>query len=174
MQLDLESIESIEQAAAAVTKLLPEGLHALIGNAGANDQPKATFENLFVSSVHSSLKKTLLANDHIHRDLKLFSEELNLEIINNTVLIRAFLPLIRKSKAGKLIFISSILGSVELAAGMPTLNDAYAVSRAALNMLIRKWGGALKGEGIATAIIHPGKLNLSYLLPPTLEFSNAS
>jgi NAD(P)-dependent dehydrogenase (short-subunit alcohol dehydrogenase family) len=41
---------------------------------------------------------------------------------------------------------------------MPFLNDAYSVSRAALNMLIRKWGGALKLEGIATAVIHPGEI----------------
>lgn len=91
------------------------------------------------------------------RDLKLFSEELNLELINNTILIRSFLPLIRQGNPGKFIFMSSIIGSVELAAGMPMLNDAYAVSRAALNMLVRKWGAALKFEGIATAVIHPGK-----------------
>lgn len=92
------------------------------------------------------------------RDLKLFAEELNLEIVNNTILIRAFLPLIRQGKPGKLIFMSSVIGSVELAATMPMLNDAYAVSRAALNMLVRKWGAALKFEGIATAVIHPGEI----------------
>jgi NAD(P)-dependent dehydrogenase (short-subunit alcohol dehydrogenase family) len=90
----------------------------------------------------------------------LFADELNFEIINNTILIRSFLPLIRLGKAKKFIFISSSLGSIELAGSMPTLNDAYSVSRAALNMLIRKWGAALKFEGITTAVIHPGK-NLS-------------
>jgi NAD(P)-dependent dehydrogenase (short-subunit alcohol dehydrogenase family) len=100
----------------------------------------------------------------VNRDLKLFSEELNLEIINNTILIRAVLPLIRIGKPGKIIFISSIIGSVELAAGMPQLNDAYAVSRAALNMLVRKWGAALKFEGISTAVIHPGRFRSFRLL----------
>ncbi|CZR58536.1 uncharacterized protein PAC_08428 [Phialocephala subalpina] len=135
LQLDLASAESIKKAAEEAAKLLPDGLDCLVGNAGANDQPVATFENL---------------------DLKLFSEELNLELINNTILIRSFLPLIRQGNPGKFIFMSSIIGSVELAAGMPMLNDAYAVSRAALNMLVRKWGAALKFEGIATAVIHPG------------------
>jgi NAD(P)-dependent dehydrogenase (short-subunit alcohol dehydrogenase family) len=97
-----------------------------------------------------------LLTNILYRDLKLFAEELNLEIINNTILIRSFLPLIRKTK-GKLIFMSSVLGSVELAAELPMLNDAYAVTRAALNMLIRKWGAALRLEGITTAVIHPGK-----------------
>ena len=87
----------------------------------------------------------------------MFLGELNFEIINNTILIRAFLPLIRKEKPGKLIFMSSIIGSVELAASMPMLANAYSVSRAALNMLIRKWGAALKFEGIATAVVHPGE-----------------
>jgi NAD(P)-dependent dehydrogenase (short-subunit alcohol dehydrogenase family) len=48
LQLDLGSPESIENAAAEATKLLPEGLDVLVGNAGANDQPKPTFEELFV------------------------------------------------------------------------------------------------------------------------------
>ena len=48
MQLDLGSPESIENAAAEATKLLPDGLDILVGNAGANDQPKPTFEELFV------------------------------------------------------------------------------------------------------------------------------
>jgi len=135
LELDLSNPESIEKAAEEAKRLLPDGLDTLIGNAGTNDQPKPTFEQL---------------------DLKLFADELNLEVINNTILIRSFLPLIRKGKPGRLIFISSVIGSVELAATMPMLNDAYAVTRAALNMLIRKWGTALKFEGIATAIVHPG------------------
>jgi len=154
LQLDLANSESIEKAAVEATNLLPEGLDTLVGNAGANDQPIPTFEQLSVSSEN----RTHALADILCRDLKLFAEELNLEIINNTILIRAFLPLIRKGKPGKIIFMSSIIGSVELGAGMPFLNDAYAVSRAALNMLLRKWGAELKFEGIATAVIHPGKI----------------
>jgi len=99
----------------------------------------------------------------IHRDPKLFADEINFEVVNNIILIRSFLPLIRKGKPGRLIFMSSIIGSVELAAGMPMLADAYSVSRAALNMLIRKWGAALKFEEIATAIIHPGEYFFNFI-----------
>ena len=95
----------------------------------------------------------------LYRDLGLFADELSFEIINNTIAIRSFLPLIRSGKPGKIIAMSSVIGSLELAAGMPALADAYSVSRAALNMLIRKWGGVLKMEGIATACIHPGRQN---------------
>ena len=51
MQLDLADIESIQRAASEVEKLLPEGLDVLVGNAGANDQPIPTFENLFVVAI---------------------------------------------------------------------------------------------------------------------------
>jgi short-subunit dehydrogenase len=51
VQLNLANIESIERAASEVEKLLPEGLDVLVGNAGANDQPIPTFENLFVVAI---------------------------------------------------------------------------------------------------------------------------
>ncbi|WYZ38082.1 hypothetical protein EsH8_II_001588 [Colletotrichum jinshuiense] len=131
VQLDIADPASIEKAATEVAKLLPNGLDTLVSNAGVNLQPKAT-------------------------DLGLLSTELEVEIIGNTRLVRAFLPLIQKGKDKKLIFISSALGSIELAASSPNLNATYAVSRAALNMLVRKWGGALQLQGITTALIHPG------------------
>jgi len=71
-------------------------------------------------------------------------------------LLRAFLPLIRQGQGKKILAISSIIGSIEQSINLPGLNDQYSVTRAALNMLIRKWGGVLKNEGIATATIHPG------------------
>jgi NAD(P)-dependent dehydrogenase (short-subunit alcohol dehydrogenase family) len=54
LQLDLASPESIRKAAEETTKLLPDGLDALVGNAGANDQPKPTFEDLYVLPSNSS------------------------------------------------------------------------------------------------------------------------
>ncbi|KAH9204931.1 hypothetical protein DL95DRAFT_417848 [Leptodontidium sp. 2 PMI_412] len=135
VQLDIADPASIEKAAVDVAKLVPEGLDTLISNAGVNFQPKATLEEA---------------------DLTLFSSELEVEIVGNTRLIRAFLPLIQKGKGKKLIFVTSGLGSIELAASSPNLNATYSVSRAALNMLVRKWGGALRFQGITTALIHPG------------------
>lgn len=75
-------------------------------------------------------------------------------------LLRAFLPLIRKGEGKKIMAISSVLGSIEQSVNLPGLADQYSVTRAALNMLIRKWGGVLKGEGITTVTIHPGKIFL--------------
>lgn len=74
-------------------------------------------------------------------------------------LLRSYLPLIKKGEQKKILVISSVLGSIDRAAYMPGLADAYSISRAALNMLVRKWGGALKGEGVTTAVIHPGEIS---------------
>jgi NAD(P)-dependent dehydrogenase (short-subunit alcohol dehydrogenase family) len=39
---------------------------------------------------------------------------------------------------------------------LPGLSNAYSVSKAALNMLGRKWSAELKPEGIAVFMLHPG------------------
>ncbi|KAH9204058.1 hypothetical protein DL95DRAFT_471830 [Leptodontidium sp. 2 PMI_412] len=106
VQLDIADPASIEKAALEVAKLVPDGLDTLVSNAGVNFQPKASLEEA---------------------DLGLFLSELEVEIIGNTRLIRAFLPLIQKAKAKakKLIFVTSGLGSIELAASSPNLNATY-------------------------------------------------
>jgi len=85
-----------------------------------------------------------------------FDKELHVMVSGTLGLLRAFLPLIRQGQGKKILAISSIIGSIEQSINLPGLNDQYSVTRAALNMLIRKWGGVLKNEGIATATIHPG------------------
>jgi len=90
------------------------------------------------------------------RDLAEFDKEFHLMVTGTLGLLRAFLPLIRQGQGKKILVISSILGSINQSANLPGLNDQYSVTRAALNMLIRKWGSVLKNEGIATASIHPG------------------
>ena len=57
MQLDLASAESISKAAEEAAKLLPDGLDTLLGNAGTNDQPDETFENLFVVPLNIDHRK---------------------------------------------------------------------------------------------------------------------
>ncbi|PMD63080.1 putative short-chain dehydrogenases/reductase [Hyaloscypha bicolor E] len=68
--------------------------------------------------------------------------------------------------------VTSLLGSIELAEGMPGLNDSYCVSRAAPNMLIRKWGGALSHEGTTTALVHPGWVPMTEIGAEIEEWMN--
>jgi NAD(P)-dependent dehydrogenase (short-subunit alcohol dehydrogenase family) len=90
------------------------------------------------------------------RDLALFDEELHFMVTATLGVIRSFLPLIRQGQEKKILVVTSVLGSIDQSVNLPGLDDSYSVARASLNMLIRKWGGVLKSEGITTAVIHPG------------------
>ena len=69
---------------------------------------------------------------------------------------RAFLPLIKKSELKRIIFVSTILASSQITFLMANQFNAYSVAKAALNMLVRKWGATLKYDNVITAAIHPG------------------
>lgn len=95
-------------------------------------------------------------------------------MVTGTVqVLTGFLPLISKSSIKKILVLSSLFGSVELAADLP-LAIGYSMARASLNMYVarvltclastngsensavRKWSGVLKKDGITIALIHPG------------------
>lgn len=133
--LDTSKPEQITQAAKEVEKLTPNGLDYLVNNAGISLQPLATFEELKID---------------------LFAEELLFNTVPILNLLREFKPLIAKSATKKVVTITSELGSIELGGGRPDLANAYSVGKAALNMLIRKWGASHHPEGIINVLIHPG------------------
>ena len=68
------------------------------------------------------------------RDLAKLTEDMDFTIKAPMLLVRAFLPLIRKSEVKRIIVITSGLGSVQNAAYTPNCANGYSVSRAALNM----------------------------------------
>ncbi|PPQ95079.1 hypothetical protein CVT25_002602 [Psilocybe cyanescens] len=135
IELDVESPSSIEKAVAEVTPLLPNGLDYLINNAGKNPQPSAKFEDL---------------------DLDLFADEVTFNTVVPLRVSRAFLPLVKKSEAKKLIFVSSVLASSHITSLMVNQMNSYTIGKAGLNMLAKKWGASLKSDGVCTAAIHPG------------------
>ncbi|KAK0629701.1 putative short-chain dehydrogenases/reductase [Bombardia bombarda] len=138
LDLDVTDQRSIDTAAADVTLILPDGLDNLISNAGVNDQALVGFEDVNIDE---------------------FRQEIDFNLTATIRLLRAFLPIIRRGKKGgprKIMQLSSVLGSIEIAASSPGLASTYSVGKAALNMLIRKWGASLKQEDIITFVIHPG------------------
>ncbi|KAF7563370.1 hypothetical protein G7046_g708 [Stylonectria norvegica] len=135
VDLDVTKPESIKAAAAKTAELLPNGLDNLISNAGVSFNALKTFEEL---------------------DVEELTSEVNFSITAPLLLVREFLPQIRKSEGKKILVVSSTLGSIQVASQLPNLANGYSIARAALNMLARKWSPVLKGEGIAMNIIHPG------------------
>ncbi|KAF8870374.1 hypothetical protein BD779DRAFT_1455550 [Infundibulicybe gibba] len=134
-QFDIADPESIKRGATEATALLPNGLDYFIHNAGVNFQPLTPFREI---------------------DFELFAEEVYHSTVVPVQIGNALLPLIRKSTAKKFAIITSHLGSLAISPQSVDLADVYSVSKAALNMLARKWGATLKAEGITTILIHPG------------------
>ncbi|KAJ4854926.1 short chain dehydrogenase domain-containing protein [Trichoderma breve] len=91
-----------------------------------------------------------------YSDIKEFIDEVNFNLTATLLLLREFIPLVRKSVAKRVLVISSVLGSTELGASMPNLQNAYSTAKAALNMMVRKWSAVLKDQGITTVLLHPG------------------
>ncbi|KAF9562040.1 NAD(P)-binding protein [Agrocybe pediades] len=133
--LDITSQQSVDEAVAKITPLLPNGLDYLVNNAGQNPQPTTTFEDA---------------------DLDLFAEEMTLSTVAPLRVSRAFLPLIKQSQLKRIIFLSSVTASSQISYQMVGQYNTYSVAKAALNMLARKWGASLRFQGVITAAIHPG------------------
>lgn len=67
-------------------------------------------------------------------DIEDFKAEVNFNIITPLLLLREFVPLVRKSQSKKVLVITSTLGSLDYAQYVPNLANGYSVSKAALNM----------------------------------------
>lgn len=74
----------------------------------------------------------------------------------------AFLPLLKKGSAKKVITISSGAGDTELTltAGLTT-QPAYSVAKAAANMVVAKFAAELKSEGFVFLALSPGVVDVS-------------
>jgi NAD(P)-dependent dehydrogenase (short-subunit alcohol dehydrogenase family) len=130
LPLDVASDESV--AAAAHT--LSGRLDVIINNAGV--MPERGDENL-----------TSIDFDH-------FRNAFEINVLGCARVIRSFLPHLRRSNRPRILNLSSGLGSI-------TERDnfgyyAYAVSKAALNMLTRSLAFELAPEGITIVAISPG------------------
>ncbi|KAH8807820.1 putative short-chain dehydrogenase [Xylogone sp. PMI_703] len=136
IDLDVTKVESIRNAAEQAAKVLPGGLDNLISNAGVSESGALkTFDELEV--------------DELDR-------EVNFAISTLLLVVRGFLPLVKKSKAKRILVVTSVVGSLTIAPNILNLGIGYGVARAALNMLARKWSAPLKTDGVAIGLVHPG------------------
>ncbi len=138
VQLDVTDAASIKAAAAAVEKAHGGVLDILVNNAG-------------VSNFATPLTVT--------------SEELRsvyeVNVVGVIAVTQAFLPLLRKSDQGRIVNLSSILGSLAEHADphsgiYPWHPIAYDASKAALNMFTVELAQELKDTPIKVNSAHPG------------------
>jgi NAD(P)-dependent dehydrogenase (short-subunit alcohol dehydrogenase family) len=132
LALDVADASSIQNAAAEVARRYGY-LDVLVNNAGVNYDTWETVEN---ADINGTVVETITTN-----------------LLGPWRMCQAFLPLLRKSRAGRIVNVSSESGSItEMGAGPP----AYQVSKAALNALTRTLAGELRGTQILVNAVCPG------------------
>jgi NAD(P)-dependent dehydrogenase (short-subunit alcohol dehydrogenase family) len=130
--LDVASASSIQKAAAQVASRYSY-LDVLVNNAGINYD---TWETAGKADIDGTVMETITTN-----------------LLGPWRVCQAFLPLLRKSRAGRIVNVSSESGSLsEMGAGPP----AYQVTKAALNALTRTLAGELHGTRILVNAVCPG------------------
>ena len=142
VKLDVTRQNDIDTAAAMVETEFGK-LDVLVNNAGVMIE-KGWTKNTTSETTMENLRATFEAN--------LFAV---------FALTKALLPALKKSEAGRIVNVSSILGSVSLQAtkGSPTYSTklfAYNASKAALNVLTISLAHELQGTKIKVNSAHPG------------------
>ena len=126
--LDLRDFEAIDQLGAALYQRFGR-LDVLVGNAG-------------VLGVLSPLG---------HIDPQVWQETLDVNLTANWRLIRSLDPLLRQSEAGRAIFVTS--GAAEAARAYW---GPYAVSKVALEMLVKTYAAELGKTNVRVNLVSPG------------------
>lgn len=130
--LDVADEHSIKNAAAEVAARHGH-LDVLINNAGINYDTWETVEN---ADINGTVMETITTN-----------------LLGPWRVCQAFLPLLRKSQAARIVNVSSESGSLaNMGAGPP----AYQVTKAALNALTRTLAGELRSARILVNAVCPG------------------
>jgi len=130
--LDVGDASSIKHAAAEVERRYGR-LDVLINNAGINYD---TWETAEKADIDGTVMATVATN-----------------LLGPWRICQAFLPLLRKSKAARIVNVSSEAGSMaHMGAGPP----AYQVTKAALNALTRTLAGELRQSRILVNAVCPG------------------
>jgi NAD(P)-dependent dehydrogenase (short-subunit alcohol dehydrogenase family) len=142
VKLDVTKQEDIDVAASMIEKEFGK-LDVLVNNAGVMIE-KGWTKNTTSQTTVDDLRATFETN--------LFAA---------FALTKAMLPLVKLSSAGRIVNVSSILGSVSMQAtkGSPTYATklfAYNASKAALNVLTISLAHELQGTKIKVNSAHPG------------------
>jgi NAD(P)-dependent dehydrogenase (short-subunit alcohol dehydrogenase family) len=132
LALDVADARSITKAASEITRRHGR-LDVLINNAAVNYD---TWQTAAKAAIDTTVMETITTN-----------------LLGPWRVCQAFLPLLRKSRAARIVNVSSESGSL---AGMGAGPPAYQVTKAALNALTRTLAGELRGEDILVNAVCPG------------------
>ena len=116
------------------------------------DEIGTTFGSLHVLVNNAAIHYDTWENA-VDADLRTVQEALDTNLFGAWRMCQAFIPLLRKSKHGRIVNVSSEAGSLaSMGAGAP----AYAVSKVALNALTRTLAAELRRDRILINSVCPG------------------
>lgn len=160
IQADMTDHVSLASAAEKISQLTPDGgVDYFIVN-GAYMNPKAdALTPMAFSGQEELLKREMTAH-------------LSVNVVGVILAINAFLPLVRKGSVKKIVVLSTGLADFEFVKGaeIPT-HVAYGAVRAALNMVVLKYGVELKGEGVVVLALSPGLVDTRMDKPSEAEMA---
>ncbi len=131
--LDLTEFDRIDEMGAALARRFGR-IDVLVGNAG--------------------ILGTLSPMGHI--DTQVWDRVIAVNLTANWRLIRSFDPLLRASDSGRAIFVTS--GAAD---GAHPYWGAYAVSKAALEAMVKTWAGEVTKTPVKVNLVDPGALRTS-------------
>jgi len=143
LQLDMNDPGSVRKAVKTVESKYQK-LDALVNNAGILHREEGLGSSTVLGVPTNILRETFETN-----------------FFGLVDLTQRLIPLIRKSPNGRIVNVSSILGSLQLAIeresdGPSGTPFAYNASKTAVNSFTIHLAGALKGDGIRVNSAHPG------------------
>ncbi|KAM0254686.1 hypothetical protein ACHAQJ_006536 [Trichoderma viride] len=146
LQTDISSPAKLKETAEKIGKITGGKLDVLIHNAFFLG-PAAT-----LSPSEFAGKEADLENDLI--------ESIKVNVLHVIYTINALLPLIREGTQKKIIYISSPTGDIEVnRVGEMTNAVGYSTSKAAGGVVMAKYAGELKRDGILALSISPGHVD---------------
>ena len=131
--LDLTEFDRIDEMGAALAERFGR-IDVLVGNAG--------------------ILGTLSPMGHI--ETQVWDRVIAVNLTANWRLIRSFDPLLRASNSGRAIFVTS--GAAD---GLHPYWGAYAVSKAALEIMVKTWAGEVTKTPVKVNLVDPGALRTS-------------
>lgn len=147
---DLEAVEERVHAAGGSATIAPLDLTERESIARLSQAIGERWQALDVLVLNAAILGTLTPVAQI--DGKEFNKVLTLNVLAQQALIAAFDPLLRKSAAGRLIALTSSVGSTPRAYWGP-----YSASKAALEMLVSSYGQEVENiSGVRVALVNPG------------------
>jgi len=159
LEADVTDAKALNLAASEVSKATDGTLDYLINNAGKANHPGFTLDQ-FPST--EALEHDLLDNFKTN----------TIGVVHST---NAFLPLLRSGTTKKVLTLSTPLSETDVTLLGDIIGEpSYAISKAAVNMVVAKYAAQFKSEGFTFLTISPGMVNTSILPTSGKEFEMLS